>query len=109
MALSGGSQPNMKKRARRRFLPPYLCLASSRFAILLAVGLLAGLAIPCLADDGPKPDPSATATGHKSAVVDAAGHPFVVPEPTDNTAPDYAANKKAFDKYHAQPAKQPLT
>src|SRR5258708_3956968 len=109
MALRGGSQPNMKKRAGRRFLPPYLCSASSRFAILLAVGLLAGLAIPCLGEDGPKPDPSGTATGDKAAVVDAAGNPFVVPEPTDKTAPDYAANKKAFDEYQAQAAKEPLT
>src|SRR5713226_4240184 len=108
MALGGGSQPNMKKRAGGQLLRPYLRLASSGFAILLAVGLLAGLAIPCLAEDGPKPDPSGTATGDKSAVVDAAGNPFVVPEPTDKTAPDYAAKMKAFNEYTAQAAKEPL-
>src|SRR5216684_9271263 len=108
MALGGGSQPNMKKRAGRRFVRPCLCLAPSGFAILLAVGLLAGLAVPCLADDGPKPDPSGTATGDKAAVVDAAGNPFVVAEPTDKTAPDYQEKKKAFEEYQAQAAKEPL-
>jgi Amt family ammonium transporter len=40
--------------------------------------------------------------------VDAGGNSFVVTEPTDKTAPDYAANKKAFDDYQAQAAKEPL-
>ncbi len=56
----------------------------------------------------PKPDPSGIATGDKNTAVDAAGNPFVVAEPTDKTAPDYAANKKAFDEYQAQVAKEPL-
>jgi len=64
--------------------------------------------MPCFADDAPKPDPSGIATGDKTAVVDAAGNPFVVVEPTDKSAPDYAANKKAFDDYQAQAAKEPL-
>ena len=34
--------------------------------------------------------------------------PLFVPEPTDKTAPDYAQNKKAFDDYQAQAAKEPL-
>ncbi len=56
-------------------------------AILLAVaGLSAALSLPVVADDGPKPDPSGTATGDKTAAVDAAGNPFVVPEPTDKAA-----------------------
>jgi Amt family ammonium transporter len=40
--------------------------------------------------------------------VDAAGNPFVVPEPTDKAAPDYAKNKKDFEDYQAQAAKEPL-
>ncbi len=40
--------------------------------------------------------------------MDAAGNPFVVTEPTDKTAPDYAASKKAFEDYQAQAAKEPL-
>ena len=66
--------------------------------------MLAGLSAFSFADDGPKPDPAGTATGDKTTAVDAAGNPFVVPEPTDKTAPDYAQNKKAFDEYQAQAA-----
>ena len=53
-------------------------------------------------------DPAGIATGDKTTATDAAGNPFVVPEPTDRTAPDYAQNKKAFDDYQAQTAKEPL-
>src|ERR1700719_1079715 len=95
----------MTKRAgrplRRRLM------ASGATTVLLA-GMLAGLSAFSYADDGPKPDPSGTATGDKTVVVDAAGNPFVVAEPTDKAAPDYATNKKAFDDYQAQSAKEPL-
>jgi len=77
------------------------------FSILLALALFAGRGTPCFADE-PKPDPSGTATGDKTSVVDAAGNPFVPNEPTDKNAPDYAAQKKAFDEYQAQAAKEPL-
>src|SRR5271166_409976 len=96
----------MKKRADKRFA--CLSLVCKGLAILLVAGLFAGLPTLCLADDGPKPDPSGVATGDKTTAVDAAGNPFVVAEPTDKTAPDYAANKKAFDDYQAQAAKEPL-
>ncbi len=97
----------MKKRADRRFLP--LPVVSAVVAVVLIAGLSAGLSTPCLADDGPKPDPSGVATGDKTTAVDAAGNPFVVAEPADKTAPDYAAQKKAFDDFQAQAAKEPLT
>jgi len=77
-------------------------------AVVLTLGVLFGLAATGFADDGPKPDPAGVATGDKTAVVDAAGNPFVITEPTDKTSPDYAANKKAFDEYQAQAAKEPL-
>jgi Amt family ammonium transporter len=77
--------------------------------IILIAGMLTGLSAFSFADDAPKPDPSGTATGDKAAVVDAAGNPFVVPEPTDPNDPDYAAKKKAADEYQAQAAKEPLT
>ena len=96
----------MSKRAERRGLRRWLVLASAGF--LLAIGMLAGLSAFCFADDGPKPDPAGTATGDKNSAVDAAGNPFVVTEPTDKTAPDYAKNKKDFDDYQAQAAKEPL-
>ena len=96
----------MTKRTDRVSLR--LSLVSTAAAIILAAGLFAGLSTPCFADDGPKPDPSGTATGDKTTAVDAAGNSFVVSEPTDKTAPDYAANKKAFDDYQAQATKEPL-
>jgi Amt family ammonium transporter len=96
----------MKKRADGCSMR--LSLVSASVVLFLAAGLFTWLATPCLADDGPKPDPSGVSTGDKTAVVDAAGNPFVVSEPTDKTAPDYAANKKAFDDYQAQAGKEPL-
>src|SRR5262245_10494774 len=69
---------------------------------------LSGLAIVALAADEPQPDPAGIATGDKSTAIDAAGNPFVVPEPTDKTDPDYAQKKKAFDEYQDQAAKEPL-
>src|ERR1700729_2195122 len=96
----------MRKPGQSRSLR--VTLFSACAVILLASGLLAGLSAFCFADDGPKPDPAGTATGDKTTAVDAAGNPFVVPEPTDKTAPDYAKNKKDFDDYQAQVAKEPL-
>src|SRR5271166_4483542 len=96
----------MTKRAGRRSLRRSLVAASA--AMVLMAGMLVGLSTSSFADDGPKPDPAGTATGDKTTAVDAAGNPFVVAEPTDKTAPDYAQNKKAFDDYQAQAAKEPL-
>ena len=76
--------------------------------VVLTLGVVFGLPAMGFADDGTKPDPAGVATGDKTSVVDAAGNPFVVTEPTDKTSPDYAANKKAFDEYQAQAAKEPL-
>ena len=106
----------MSKRVERHQLRLSFILNTvipNRVRFVLVAGLFACLAItcfaaPCFADDGPKPDPSGTATGDKSAAVDAAGNPFVVAEPTDKNAPDYAAQKKAYDEYQAQVAKEPL-
>src|SRR5208283_3788591 len=103
----------MTRRAGRHFLRlsfisvPASAAVSAIAAILLAAALLAALSTPCRADE-PKPDPSGTATGDKTTAVDAAGNPFVVAEPTDKNAPDYAAQKKAYDEYQAQVAKEPL-
>jgi Amt family ammonium transporter len=76
--------------------------------ILLLVATLPALPIAARADDAPKPDPSGLATGDRGATTDAAGNPFVVPEPADKSAPDYAQNKKASDDYQAQAAREPL-
>ena len=73
------------------------------------IGMILVLAItPCLAQDGPKPDPAGIATGDKSNVIDAGGNAFVVSEPADKSAPGYAEGKKAADEFQAQAAKEPL-
>ena len=83
------------------------CVAR-RVSVLLWVAALSVAALPCRADDQPKPDPAGIATGDKNSVVDAGGNPFVVPVPTDKNAPDYAKAKKDADDYQAQAAKEPL-
>jgi len=80
---------------------------SKTLLVLLLGQMLLGSMCAAFADQG-QPDPAGTATGDKSSVVDAGGNPFVVPEPTDTTAPDYAKNKKAFDEFQAQAAREPL-
>jgi Amt family ammonium transporter len=72
-----------------------------------ASGAAATPAAPPAAPE-PKPDPAGTATGDKSAAIDGAGNPFVVPEPTDSSDPDYANKKAAYDEYVEQAAKEPL-
>ncbi len=80
----------------------------TRTAVLLATGLLGFGQLPGFAADQPKPDPAGIATGDRTTAVDAAGNAFTVAEPTDKTSPDYAKNKKDFDDYQAQAAKEPL-
>jgi Amt family ammonium transporter len=58
--------------------------------------------------DAPQSDPAGIATGDKTTTSDAAGNAFVVTAPTDKTASDYDKNKKAFDEFQAQAAKEPL-
>src|ERR1700677_3784700 len=93
------SNPMMKQPQRRGLRRSLLSLSLSGLipAMLLAAGIMLALCTPSLADDGPKPDPSGLATGDRTTVVDAAGNSFAVAEPTDKSAPDYAANKKAYD------------
>src|SRR5712691_9125929 len=75
-------------------------------AILFAQ-MLSSPAMIALAD-GPQPDPAGISTGDKTTTFDAGGNSFVVTEPTDKTALDYAKNKKVFDEFQAQAAKEPL-
>jgi len=58
--------------------------------------------------DEPKPDPAGISTGDKTSVYDAGGNAFIVAEPTDKTAPDYADKLKAYQEYTEQAAKEPL-
>ena len=84
----------------------YVLFKGLRLAI--TAGLAGILLFPCLGQERPKPDPSGLTTGDKTSVVDAGGASFVVAEPTDKTAPDYAQKKKDFDEFQAQAAKEPL-
>lgn len=75
--------------------------------LVFAAGILSALLMPCMAQE-PKPDPAGIATGDKTTAIDAGGNAFVVAEPTDKTAPDYAQKKKDFDEYQSQATKEPL-
>jgi len=85
---------------------PKLWLLKAVLAILFAQWLC-GPMLVALADE-PQPDPAGIATGDKSSTSDASGNSFILTEPTDKSAPDYAKNKKAFDDFTAQAAKEPL-
>ena len=61
-----------------------------------------------MAQEAPKPDPAGLATGDKTTVVDAGGNAFVVSEPADKNAPNYAQGKKDADEFQAQAVKEPL-
>ncbi|MGA7918398.1 MAG: ammonium transporter [Candidatus Acidiferrales bacterium] len=76
-------------------------------ALLFAQALVGSIST-ALADQDPQPDPAGTATGDRSTALDAAGNPFVIPEPSDKYAPDYAKGKKDFDDFQAQAAREPL-
>jgi len=60
------------------------------------------------AQSAPVPDPAGIATGDKSNVTDAAGNSFLVSEPTDKSAPDYAEKKRAYDEFQAAAQREPL-
>jgi ammonium transporter, Amt family len=75
--------------------------------VLFCTQIALGAATATFADDA-KPDPSGASTGDRSNVQDAGGNSFVVPAPTDPTAPDYAEAKKAYDAYQEQVAREPL-
>jgi Amt family ammonium transporter len=72
-------------------------------AILVVIGVMLLFPLGLAAQD-----PAGIATGDKSNVVDAGGNSFVVAEPMDKSAPDYADKKKAFDEYQSQVSKEPL-
>jgi len=95
-----------KEQSRRRAFGRALLRGAAGLATSACI--IAILLLPCRAQEGPKPDPSGLTTGDKTSVVDAGGNNFVVAEPTDKTAPDYAQKKKDFDEFQAQAAKEPL-
>ncbi len=97
-----------RKHIERLRQPRGQALWKGSAMLAITAGIVAFLLMPCMGQDAPKPDPSGLATGDKTSVVDAGGTAFVITEPTDKTAPDYAQKKKDFDEYQAQAAKEPL-
>jgi Amt family ammonium transporter len=75
--------------------------------LLISTFIFCALVAPVFAQD-PAPDPAGLTTGDKSAAVDGAGNSFVVSEPTDKSAPDYAAKMKEYEDFKAQAGKEPL-
>ena len=55
-----------------------------------------------------QPDPAGIATGDKTNAVDAGGNAFVVAEPTDKAAPDYARRRRRSTSIKRRPQKEPL-
>src|ERR1700675_2310562 len=76
-------------------------------AILASAQVLLCVPRPANAQQ-PQRDPAGVTTGDKNSAADAAGNPFVVPEPTDKSAPDYPQSKKAFDDDQSQSTREPL-
>jgi len=76
--------------------------------LALGAGIILGLPRMSLADGEVKPDPAGIATGDKTTVVDAGGNSFVVTEPADKSASDYAQKLSDFNDYQAAAAKEPL-
>jgi Amt family ammonium transporter len=76
-------------------------------ALLLATFIFGALVAPVFAQD-PAPDPAGLTTGDKGAAIDGAGNAFVVPEPTDKAAPDYATKLKEYEEFKALAGKEPL-
>ncbi len=79
-----------------------------RVITLFVVVLLGCMATAGLFAQGAQPDPAGLATGDRNNAIDGAGNSFVVSEPTDKSAPDYADKKKAYDEYKEQAVKEPL-
>jgi Amt family ammonium transporter len=76
--------------------------------LFLIVGVALGAPRSARADDEPSPDPAGIATGDRGSVVDAAGSAFVVAEPADKSAEDYAQKSADYEQYHAMAEKEPL-
>jgi Amt family ammonium transporter len=53
-------------------------------------------------------DAGGNQTGAAADVQDAQGNPFVVAQPTDNTASDFATKQKAYQDFQSQSAREPL-
>jgi Amt family ammonium transporter len=89
-------------------LRPWLKRRVVRIMVAILCGCALAGPVALAFADPPQRDPAGIATGDKTSTSDAGGNPFVVPEPTDKNAPDYAQAKKAFDEFQTQVAREPL-
>jgi Amt family ammonium transporter len=76
--------------------------------VFCVLALIIGAGRSLQAQSAPAPDPAGISTGDKTSVTDAAGTPFVVTEPTDKAAPDFAEKRKAYDEFQAAAQREPL-
>ncbi len=76
--------------------------------LVVAAMVVAACSSICGAAAEPKPDPAGVVTGDRTSVFDAGGTSFVVAEPTDKAAPDYAQKEKDYQEFQAAVAKEPL-
>jgi len=81
-----------------------------RVGVLLVLGVVLPMGAACVAraGDDPSPDPAGIATGDRNSAVDAAGTSFVVPEPADASAPDYAQKAADHSAYQEASGREPL-
>jgi Amt family ammonium transporter len=81
-----------------------------RVGVLLVLGVVLPMGAACVAraGDEPAPDPAGIATGDRSSAVDAGGASFVVAEPTDSSAADYAQKTADHTAYEEAAGREPL-
>jgi ammonium transporter, Amt family len=81
-----------------------------RVGVLLVLGVVLPMGAACVAraGDDPSPDPAGIATGDRNSAVDAAGTSFVVAEPADASAPDYAQKAADHSAYQEASGREPL-
>ncbi len=87
------------------------CKVVVRFGMIVCVlGFVIGVTRGASAQTPapPAPDPAGIATGDRTSVTDASGTSFVVTEPTDTAAADYAEKKKAYEEYKTAAEREPL-
>src|SRR5262249_16857235 len=90
------------------FANRYRTWVGSVVAVALVAGMVFVSARSVRADDEPKPDPAGIATGDRNSAADPGGTAFVVAEPTDKSAADYAQKAADYAQYRALADKEPL-
>lgn len=100
--LQGDRDRSTSSAQRPRFT------AAWRFLLRLVITLVLVFSTGFIAQQVLANDPGGSQTGTAADVQNAQGVGIVVPEPTDQTAPDYAQKLKAYEAYKLQAQKEPL-